>query len=556
MANLSNPTAFGDFRKAEKDERKRLDDRQQQLLAIKAKRGGVLSKELQEELDEIQAKLGAEDIVDPLFKAAQNNLRLLGTSVADHVEGIFDPFEEPAKQLAAVIGIVAADAVPPPKYHLDGVTPPFDPGDEQRRQKFGKAVAAAQGEYVTSFTLFDAVLPILKKVGRKRLADEVKAIEWAQVVRYLLEHGVSDPSREPQLGRRVDEALDSIQNVGEDRPPSDINIDLPDLETTTNTEIIKDNIRALQPAYFAAMFEELKAFRVVDKLVELFQNGILPISRGDAADGLFKYWKETATRVSESERRSHYARTLGTVGGDEVGMPNREFNELFMRFVSAVREVVRQNTVDQLLTATRPAAINQQQVRQSGRDLAYNLSLHGFGIAHCMATELQKQVKDVLGLLSHPDILGAYGAKDPWQVIDQVAATELDGAKNSVKYRTMAASGAIIIAWLSDHTQDLLAPYGLILDMDEIRNPSPRPSGYKPTLHPTDFDLVNACEQWLAVTGTQDEQVETYAQPKEAANMTSKPIQIPAIARDMLESVGMPMGLGGGGNGRDRARYQ
>lgn len=556
-ARASNrPVVFGDFRDAETAERKRLDDRMQQLLAIRAKRGGMLSKELQAELTEITAKLDSDGVVEPRFKAAQENLQLLGTDVRDHNGGFFANFDNAAKQLAAVVGIVAADGVPPPEYHLDSATPPFDPGAEQRRQKFGKAVAAAQGEYVTNFALFDAVLPILQRIGRKERADEVKAIEWAQVVRYLLEHGITDPAREPQLGRRVDEALDSIQNVGDDLPPSDISIgDLPDLDATADTEIIKDNVRALQPAYFASMFEELKVFQVVDKLVELFQNGILPVGKGDAADGLFKYWKETATRVSEAERRSHYARTLGYVGGD-VDMPNREFNELFLRFVSAVREVVRQNTVDQLITATRPAAINQQQVRNAGRALASNLSLHGFGIAHCMATELQKQVKDVLNLLSHPDILNAYGARDPWQVIDQVAATELDGARNSVKYRTMAASGAIIIAWLADHTRELLAPYGNILDMDEIRNPSPRPPGYKPTLHPTDFDLVNACEQWLAVTGTQDDQIETYAQPKEAPNMTSKPIQIPAIARDMLQSVGVPMGLSGG-NGRDRAaRYQ
>src|SRR5205085_5155061 len=143
------------------------------------------------------------------------------------------------------------------------------------------------------------------------------AIEWARVVRYLISRRVG--ANEPQLGRRVDEALNSIQNVGDNLPPSSIGIDLPDLEEegATDFEIIADNVRALQPAYFAAMFEELKVFQVVDKIVELFQNGILPIGRGEAGNALFKYWKETATRVSEQERRSFYARTLGIVGGDD-----------------------------------------------------------------------------------------------------------------------------------------------------------------------------------------------------------------------------------------------
>src|SRR5207249_3525311 len=139
-----------------------------------------------------------------------------------------------------------------------------------------------------------------------------------------------------------------------------------------------------------------------------------------------------------------------------------------------------------------------------------------------------------------------YGARDMWQVIDQVAALELGGAKNSVRYRTMAASGAIIIAWLAKKSRQLASStFEPILDIIEIQNPSPRSNGSKATADPTDYDLVNACEQWLAVTGTQEQMVEDYSQPKEAPATTSKPIQIPAIAREMLDSVGVPaMSLG------------
>jgi hypothetical protein len=172
-------------------------------------------------------------------------------------------------------------------------------------------------------------------------------------------------------------------------------------------------------------------------------------------------------------------------------------------------------------------------------------------MAYFMATELQKQIKDVMKLLTDSDIKNAYGARDMWQVIDQVAALELGGSRNSVRYRTMAAAGAIIMAWLAKKARELSSTsFGPILDMDEIRNPGPRAVGSKPTTDPTDFDLVNACEQWLAVTGTQEAQVEDYAQPKETPNMTSKPIQIPSIARDMLDSVGVPAMSYGNGNGR------
>jgi hypothetical protein len=179
-----------------------------------------------------------------------------------------------------------------------------------------------------------------------------------------------------------------------------------------------------------------------------------------------------------------------------------------------------------------------------------NLSLHGYGMAYFMATDLQKQIRDAIKLLSDPDIKNAYGARDMWQVIDQVAALELGGSRNSVRYRTMAAAGTIILAWLAKNARELSnSSFGPILNVDEIRNPTPRPPGTKATVDPTDFDLVNACDQWLAVTGTQDVDVESYAQPRESPNMTSKPIQIPDMARETLESVGVPS-LGYSSNGR------
>jgi hypothetical protein len=562
MALTNDPIVFGDLREREEAERTKLERRRLLLEELSPPRKRSRTPEEEAELKEIKQKLGSDYVVDPLFKAVQQGLK---SKVADHKQGLF-PSQQGAipkdltddeKLLAAVVGILATDRNEAPAFHLP---PPkgklkaklaFDPAEAQRKQLFGKALFAAQGEYSTNEALFSAVLPILVKFGEQGSQDEAKGFEWAGVVRYLLKRGISE--NEPQLGRRVGEALNNLQNVGDYLQPSLINIDLPDLEEeTTDHEIVEDNIRALQPAYFSAMFEELKVYQVVDKLVELFQNGILPIGRGTpggAGDSLFKYWKETATRVSEAERRSFYARTLGFVGGDDGGMPNRELNDLWMRFVSGVSSVVRQRNVERVVRDKNPASVSQQQVRKAGRDLAANLSLHGYGMAHFMATELQKLVKDSIKLLSDPDIKNAYGARDMWQVIDQVAALELGGSKNSIRYRTMAASGAIIIAWLAEKSRELSSTsFRPILDMDDIDNPSPRANGSKATTDPSDFDLVNACEQWLAVTGTQEEQVEDYAQPKESPNMTSKPIQIPNIAREMLESVGVPaMGLGSNG---------
>jgi hypothetical protein len=453
-------------------------------------------------------------------------------------------------QFSAIYGILSTDASVPPAVALDAAGKTIAnnlPSDVYAQ--FTRDFFSAMGEINGNLPLAQRIFAILLQEGYDPAGNggdgeaQVRAYELAQVLRILIKRGITQ--YEQQLGRRVNEALDSIQNVGDTLPPSQIGIDLPELEDQTDYKIVADNIRAMQPLYFSAMLEELKVFQVVDKLVELFQSGTLPIGRGLAGNFLYKYWKEAPNRISESERRSFYARNFGMAGGDDGGMPNREFQNLWMRFVSAVSSFIRQNNIDNLLRAAIPAAVSQEAVRKAGRDLSANLTLYGYGMAYFAATELQKQIKDIITLLSDPDIKQAYGARDMWQVVDQVATLELGGAKNSVRCRTMATAGAIIMAWLALNARKLASTgFEPVLDVNLIRNPIPNPN--KATTAPTDYDLVNACEQWLAVTGAEEEQVEQFAQPKEAPVITGKPIQIPAVARDALESAGitLPMGMG------------
>ena len=194
---------------------------------------------------------------------------------------------------------------------------------------------------------------------------------------------------------------------------------LPDLVSREGQhEIIADNIRALHPIYFAAMFDEMKAFQVLDRLVELFQSGILPVGSGRTGNDLFKYWKDAPLRISENERRDLYARVLGFPGGDAGTKPNREFNDLWIRFISSVAAFASQNTVGTVIKIPTPEAPSQQLVRKEGRELAANLSLHGYGWT-TVAGELQSRSMRSLSCSQRRD-QGAYGARYV-AVIDRVA---------------------------------------------------------------------------------------------------------------------------------------
>jgi hypothetical protein len=266
------------------------------------------------------------------------------------------------------------------------------------------------------------------------------------------------------------------------------------LGETASIEIVRENLNATQTFYFVAMLEELRLFQVVDRLVERFAQGLLPVGTGPAGEILYRYWKRRADRFTEAERRNLYARVFGWPGGDEGGTPNREFADLWLRFVSAVTTYAEQ--------LQRGTPLSQQAVRESARDLAGNLSLHGYGLAYFAARELQQEIQEIITLLSNNEIKTAFGARDMWQVIEQVATLDLGGSPNILRQRTRAGAGSAIIRWLANRRSLLLSARPVNVLKDAVIGK--RRSGPKPATDPNDYDLVNACEQWLAVTGTPD----------------------------------------------------
>jgi len=559
---------FVDMKERNERERDRLRQRKAEIEARGKANGGTLPPVLQKELRSIELLL-AQAVVDPLFAGVLNVTRLSenpespdstklipgvrdvladvlcsGSKVDDHHDGFLcsqqvetyadvKALKSDEASLAAVYGILETDNVFDPKH----------PG-------FSGAVTSALGEYTNHKDLFSGVLQILVAEGTKKARapkasvtgpSEVVASQWVDVVRALVTDRV--PADDKHLKLKTLVALGRDARTDDAAPRSAIDIDLPDLEQTTDVEIQVDNILATQALYFAAMLDELRLFTVVDKLVEQFQNGLLPLGKGTAGDALYSYWKKGANRISEVERRNLYARVFGFPGGDPSQQNlNREFNDLFIRFVSGVSSFVRQMKVDEMFRSSIAMPVSVENVRKAARDLAGNLSLYGYGIAYFAATDLQAQIQEIIKLLSNPEIRSAYGARDMWGVVDQVASLELGGARNSFRYRTMAQSGAVVIRWLADNAGRLTgARTSSILDITEIRNAASYADRHKPTVDPTDRDLVDACEQWLAVTGTPDRQVEEYAQPSEGPSQTSSPVRIPAAARDLLESAGVSL---------------
>lgn len=487
-------------------------------------------------------ELRDESRYDPLFYAVHNDVypsaarihagRYIGSDGNPR-----NPKDRRELEIVSVLGLLLADGV-----RIDEPARATELADDL---KFNRSLAQARGEFRARTGLFEKVFEALAEEGKTSdpgghgESTTLKAIDLATVTRELASRGIT--TEDGYLPIYARSAFSNLTGHTDEAAPSTIRIELPDLEAEVDVEIAVDNLDAMQALYFSSTLEDLKLFLVMDKIVELFHQGMLPLGKGSAGNQLYGYWKKSNDRLTEVERRNLYSRAFGFPGGDaSTGTPNREFLDLWYRFVSGVSEYNRQSMVEQLLRDRSPLVVNAEQVRKSGRDLAANLSLYGYGVAYFAATELQTQIKEILKVLGDDEMRSAYGARDVWQVVDQVATLELGGARNGVRQRTMATAGATIIRWLARNIDKLASiGHGPFLDP----KPNPYNPAHRPMVDPTDRDMIDACEQWLAVTGTSDQSIEEYAQPVEGPNMTSRPIQIPRgwatgeeMAKDLLDS--------------------
>jgi hypothetical protein len=577
-----------DLGERELKERLKLRDRRRVLTTIQSTEAtsGGLGAQQEAELKRVKAKLASDVVVDDFYRVVASAIAQTAWETLEkenrfvHEYGLLgsqrirgNPFgvlEDAERELVGVCGLL----------QLDGQT---DAGIELAREGrprpgFVQKVSIAQGEYRENRALFDAAFEQLMVRYPVPLGSQVKAglidpnvygcvdpggdpgerepsdksvpgpdhtvcvlsgRNIAAVVRKLALDGIS--ANDPWLASRIENTYEMQSGVVGGAPPSSFDIPLPDLEDATDSEIVRENLDAAQAIYFAYQLEEARMPQVVERIVELFRAGMLPLSYGKTGDYLYGYYKKASERITEGERRDLYMRAFGAPGGDPtMNQPNREFNDLWWRFVSSVSSFGRQLTVDRMFRSQIPLSVSQEQVRKSARDLAASLSRNCYGIAYQFSKELKTLIIEYRDLLSDQEIRTSFGARDMWQVMDQVNANYLGGPRNSHRYRTQAKCGAIIIAWLARNHRRLTDRLGEVISTNALTNPQLRGSD-RPMEDPTDWDLLQACEQLIAVGGIGDQRVEDFSQPVESPTITSRPIEMPQMARDALDSAGISL---------------
>jgi hypothetical protein len=268
------------------------------------------------------------------------------------------------------------------------------------------------------------------------------------------------------------------------------------LDLDADADIVTENVRAVGTIYSTWLLEQAGAFRVLDQIADLFRQGLLPLGRGRVADALHRLWRR-GERLTARERASLYARALGVPGGDAgAGEPNRDFQSLWLRFVVAVSMYAQPRGIRGL---EEPPTRTKETVRAAARALAVNSSAHGGGAVRGAARKLIDEVQQMLGLLSEPELLRAFHARDVWQLVDRVQRQYLGGANNVTRYRALAGAGSRIVDWLANHATALQTPTA--------------PGGSIPR----DADLVDAAERWLSASAGETRSTEAKPDATDSA---------------------------------------
>ncbi|MEA2193452.1 MAG: hypothetical protein QOI73_3573 [Solirubrobacteraceae bacterium] len=185
------------------------------------------------------------------------------------------------------------------------------------------------------------------------------------------------------------------------------------------------DLQAAAALYAAAQLERLGILRVCDRLVELYLRGGLPVGgpAGITAQ-LDSLWLGRAERLPEDERAELFARTVGP-----------GFEHLLERLAAALADA---------------DGCGEDAVAWAADELHAYVDAHVGEDDRAAAALLTSQLSDALTILSDAEILNAYGARDPWELTDQLARLELGSvAPDIARHQTLAAAGAVVIAWLA-----------------------------------------------------------------------------------------------------------
>lgn len=373
------------------------------------------------------------------------------------------------------------------------------------------------------------------KVLRSR--QKIKYQELAAVADHVIASADEDWDITDDDSRRSQVEVGMIKYADGTVDTGFASLDLPAIvsEDASNQEIEPPNVQCVAMIGAACEIEQTGAFDVVDKMVELFTQGMLPVRDDSGGRALNRYYWQAESRLDAAARASLYARALGRGDtGNTDAQPNIQFEQLMMRFVSALVRYDSTLQVSNVVTTDgRDRLGSSEQVRKAAQDFAANASLFGWGFTVFAARKLSQHIDCVFDVLGQETLQRAYGVTGPWQLVERVSAVELGSTPAIVQHRTRAQAIKDLLDILAVYSTELSRSGGVkrfLPNIDDLRGVNQTTSS---TVSVVDYErMISAANNLLAVGGVTDDEIARFSAP------------VASTARGSIPTVGNDVGNG------------
>lgn len=383
----------------------------------------------------------------------------------------------------------------------------------------------------------------------ERIATDILALRRTKVIRYqefaaVADHVIAAADEgwniNDNVSRRSQVQVGLIKYADGTVDTGFASLDLPPIvsEDAANQEIEPINVQAVALLAASYEIEQTGAFDVVDQMVDLFMQGLVPVRDDSGGRSLNRYYWQAEDRLDGSARAAQYARVLGHGDTDRTdAQPNTQFDQLLLRFVSALVRYDSMLQVSNVVTGdVADRVASSEPVRKAAQDLAANASLYGWGFTIFAARKLSQQIDQVFDVLGQETLQRAYGVTGPWQLVERVSALELGSTPAIVQHRTRAQAIKDILDLLAGHATELSrsgAGRRFLPDIADLRSVNgnaavmaaavPRRTASSVSVEEYE-QLVTAANNLLAVGGVTEDEITKYSTPVASPARGSIPV--------------------------------
>ena len=230
--------------------------------------------------------------------------------------------------------------------------------------------------------------------------------------------------------------------------------------TVSPRRIVKANVRASATLFAASTFDEMKLFDVVDRIVDDVQSARVRVTSKPTRAMIDAYASARPERITKADRQE-LARfvhelvqsTFGQVVTDSV--KQMEAYAALVRDVAASVEQFTRDDTSQNQDRDWLADRYPEDTFKPAVELALSLSQHGYGAAQRAATKLADQIREASAILADPAIVGAYGAKGQWDLVEKLGGKS---AAEAERIAQRADAGSRLLGSLADTAELLDTP--------------------------------------------------------------------------------------------------